>query len=110
MTNLKIFVFLFLLVSHAESVYYLPINSVNRKSIDALQLTDIGAFGLLRKERKEVPAHYHTGIDIKRPSKNYMHEPVFPLTKGIVISKREDGPFAQLIIEHEADGKTLDRV
>src|SRR4030042_6743542 len=80
--------------------YYLPINTVDRKSIGTLVLTNIGEFGLLRKERPGVPAHFHTGIDIKRPGDNYQDEPIFPIFKGIVISKRQDGPYAQLIIEH----------
>ncbi len=91
----------------AEPDCYLPINTSNRKSLEALELTDIGSFGLRRKERKSVPAHYHTGIDIKRPSKNYQNEPIFPLLEGVVISKREDGPYAQLILEHKADGQKI---
>lgn len=80
--------------------YYLPIECVNRQNIDNIILSDIGEFGLLRKERPGVPAHYHTGIDIKRLSGNYDNEPIYPIYEGIVISKRTDGPYAQLIIEH----------
>ena len=78
----------------------LPINSSDRKSIDFIRLTDIGEFGLLRKERPGVPSHYHTGIDIKRPSNNYHNEPIFAISEGRVISIRKDGPYAQVIIEH----------
>jgi murein DD-endopeptidase MepM/ murein hydrolase activator NlpD len=81
----------------------LPVNTVDRNSINTIELTGIGGFGLWRKERPGVPAHFHTGIDIKRPSDNYVDEPVFPIMEGVVISIRRDGPFAQLIIEHESD-------
>lgn len=84
--------------------YHLPVRIEDRKSLDHIELTKIGEFGVLRKARPTVPAHYHTGIDIKRPSNNYINEPVFPISEGVVISKRQDGPYAQLIIEHE-DGK-----
>ena len=63
--NLLIGILLF--CSFGEFEYHLPIDTVNRKLTDTLQLTDIGEFGLLRKERQGIPAHYHTGIDIKRP-------------------------------------------
>ena len=35
-----------------------------------------------------------------RPRNNYNYEPVFSVLSGVIISKREDGPFAQIIIEH----------
>jgi hypothetical protein len=89
-----------LIISNDRLEYKLPINTMNRKYINALALTDIGSFGLLRKERPGIPAHFHTGVDIKRPSNNYFNEPIFPIYEGVVISKREDGPYAQLIIEH----------
>ncbi|MES2284868.1 MAG: M23 family metallopeptidase [Bacteroidota bacterium] len=85
----------------------LPIGSGNRQDISMIRLTKIGQFGLIRKARPNVPEHYHTGIDIKRPSDNYESEPIFPIAKGIVISKRTDGPFANLIIEHEINGIKL---
>ncbi len=75
----------------------------NRLSVEGLKLTSIGAFGLLRKARPGIPAHLHTGIDIMRPFDNYKDEPVFPIMNGRVISMRDDGPFAQIIIEHESD-------
>lgn len=80
---------------------YLPIFSSNRLDISDLQLTEIGAFGLTRKARPNVPEHYHTGIDIRRPNSSRKVEPVFPIAKGVVLSKRTDGPFAHVIIEHE---------
>ncbi|MEQ8809844.1 MAG: M23 family metallopeptidase [Imperialibacter sp.] len=76
-------------------------NTHNRQSASQIALTDIGEFGLMRKERPGIPAHYHTGIDIKRPTRNYFDEPIFPVKDGLVISKRTDGPYAQLIIEHQ---------
>lgn len=79
---------------------HLPINVSNRISLGELSLTEIGAFGLRRKARPNVKSHLHTGIDIKRPDNNYMNNPIFPIAPGVVISKRDDGPFAQLIVEH----------
>lgn len=102
-----------ILITIIAAVYLLPVNFLSqyickvpvqtedRKSISTLRLTKIGEFGLMRKSRPNVPAHFHTGIDINRPSGNYVNEPVFPMSEGIVISKRQDGPYAQLIIEHE---------
>ncbi|MES2138103.1 MAG: M23 family metallopeptidase [Bacteroidota bacterium] len=86
---------------------FIPIESGNRQDISKIHLTKIGQFGLIRKARPNVPQHYHTGIDIKRPTDNYESEPIFPIAKGIVISKRTDGPFANLIIEHEINGIKL---
>lgn len=82
----------------------LPINCTNRLDLSDIQLTEIGAFGLVRKARVGVPEHLHTGIDIKRPNNNYQFEPIFPIAEGKVISKRTDGPYAQLIIEHNVNG------
>lgn len=88
----------------SDKQIFLPLNLPNRHSIENLKLTGIGNFGLLRKERKNIPQHLHTGIDIKRPRDNYSDEPIFPLAKGRVLSKRIDGPYAQLIIEHDFNG------
>ena len=88
-----------------QSPFFLPVNNNNRKKITEIQLTEIGKFGLIRKARKKVPSHIHTGIDIKRPYPNYINEPIFGISKGKVISKRTDGPYAQLIIEHEINNK-----
>ena len=88
-----------------EPACHLPIKSADRISIKSLTLTAIGEFGEFRKSRPSVPAHFHTGIDIKRPSDNYRDEPIFPASEGVVISIRRDGPYAQLIIEHEGGQK-----
>lgn len=79
----------------------LPIDTVDRKDVQTVALTGIGEFGIVRKARPTVPQHLHTGIDIKRPSKNYINEYIYPIAEGTIISKRSDGPYAQLIIEHE---------
>lgn len=97
-------VFLFFLL---QSPFLLPVQVGNRNDVSKIQLTKIGQFGLMRKARPKVPAHYHTGIDICRPGSNYESEPVFPMAKGIVISKRTDGPYANLILEHEINGVQL---
>ena len=85
----------------------LPINVRDRGSLAELHLSPIGDFGLWRKDRPNVPAHFHTGIDIRRPGENYDNNPIFPIAEGIVISKRDDGPFAQLILEHHQRGNTF---
>lgn len=85
--------------------FYLPIRISDRKTVEDIRLTAIGGFGLPRKERPGVPAHLHTGIDIKRPSANYHDEPVFSIYPGTVISIRNDGPYAQIIIEHGGNHK-----
>lgn len=95
-TNSMLFLTFFLSIN----LCLLPINSANRSNIATIKLTDIGQFGVLRKAREGVPAHYHTGIDIKRPGSNFHNEPIFPITEGTVISKRTDGPYAQIIVEH----------
>jgi murein DD-endopeptidase MepM/ murein hydrolase activator NlpD len=86
------------------SPIYLPINIPDRKDISQIHLTAIGQFGIMRKARPNVPAHYHTGIDIKRPGSNYDAEHILPIAKGVIISKRTDGPYANLMIEHEING------
>ena len=105
MFRISIFILILSFGVPAESSIYLPINSPDRKSLETLTLTAIGEFGLIRKARPAISAHYHTGIDIKRPSKNYKDEPIFSVTDGTVISIRNDGPYAQLIIEHETDNE-----
>ena len=69
-----------------------------------LQLTAIGAFGMQRPVRPAVPAHLHTGIDIKRNGGYDNDVFIYPVAKGKVISKRDDGPYAQLISEHNIAG------
>lgn len=86
---------------------YLPINLVDRRNISGIHLTEIGKFGLMRKARPNVPKHYHTGIDINRPNGNYASEPIYPIASGVVISKRTDGPYANLIIEHTINGRKV---
>lgn len=84
-----------------------PILLPDRLQTSQIRLTPIGDFGILRKARPGIPAHLHTGIDIKRPSNNYTHQPIFPIAKGTIISKRTDGPYAQLIIEHKLPEDTF---
>lgn len=100
-------ILLFIQFQSVAQEVLLPIDVLNRKSFAELHLTEIGAFGLMRKARPPIVAHYHTGIDIMRPNNNYGHNPIYPIAAGIVISKREDGPFAQLIIEHHSDQTTF---
>jgi hypothetical protein len=90
--------------SSAEKIateWYLPVNVRDRQSLESVQLTTIGDFGMLRKARPGIPAHLHTGIDLKRPNQNYYAELVFPVAVGKVISIRDDGPYAQIIIQHK---------
>lgn len=101
MLNNCLFLLLLSLNPSANTYFSIPVHTTNRNSIGTLTLSNIGEFGLVRKERPGVPVHFHTGIDIKRPVNNYKDEPIFPVTEGIVISKRQDGPYAQLIIEHK---------
>lgn len=84
---------------------YLLVKSNDSSHASSLHLTDIGLFGLMRIARPKIPAHYHTGIDIIRPSNNYKNELIYPITAGKVISKRSDGAYAQLIIEHSRNKK-----
>lgn len=77
----------------------IPIASTNRSNVEQLILTEIGAFGILRKARPNIPEHLHTGIDIKRTSEG--SSLIYPVADGVVISIRTDGPYAQLIIEHQ---------
>jgi hypothetical protein len=79
----------------------IQIHSPIKADLYEIKITDIGQFGLLRKPRPGIPAHFHTGIDIMRPTDNYVDEPIFPIARGKVISKRHDGPYANLIIEHD---------
>ena len=105
MLKTTILILSLLISNFTESKYELPVKTANRKSLNTLSLTKIGEFGLVRKVRPNVPSHYHTGIDVKRPTNNYTDEAIFPIFEGVVISKRQDGPYAQLIIEHEGNPK-----
>lgn len=92
----------------AQIIWLIPVNANNRESFDEIKLTAIGQFGETRIARSNIPAHLHTGIDIVRPGANYNYEPVYAIAPGRVISLRDDGPFAQIIIEHlYDDGKLI---
>jgi murein DD-endopeptidase MepM/ murein hydrolase activator NlpD len=104
---MKALLTILLLTVTSQDHIFLPVAAGDRKNISAIRLTDIGQFALIRKAMKNVPAHYHTGIDIRRPNNNYESEPVFPIAKGVLISKRTDGPYANLIIEHEINGEKI---
>ncbi|WP_420318334.1 M23 family metallopeptidase [Ekhidna sp.] len=97
------YIFLLLLINVNQASHFgLPIKSKD------IALTEIGNFGVERKARPGIPAHLHSGIDIRPPNNNYLtQEYIYPIAKGVVISKRTDGPFAQLIIEHELEGEIL---
>jgi murein DD-endopeptidase MepM/ murein hydrolase activator NlpD len=91
------------LAAHAysdDSEWLLSISATDRKTWNGVQLTRIGFFGEARKAREGIPAHLHTGIDMKRPGRYYDDEPVYAASQGNVISVRQDGPFAQIIVEH----------
>ncbi|MFY0601766.1 MAG: M23 family metallopeptidase [Cyclobacteriaceae bacterium] len=91
----KAVVLLAILLFNQQIEIRLPVDS------DSIELTEIGDFGIIRKARPNIPAHHHTGIDIKRPNGNYQAEPIYTIADGEVISKRTDGPYAQLIIFHD---------
>ena len=101
------FIFIVCLFSFVVSAsdVSLPILTKGESSINDVHLTRIGQFGIWRNDRPGIPGHFHTGIDIMRPSNNYDNEPILSISKGIVISMRNDGPYAQLIIEHQINGK-----
>lgn len=103
--NLLLFIFLFIpnILYCQTNKWLLPISVKDRCAFESLQLTSIGSFGHFRKARPGIPEHLHTGIDIRRPDNNYNDSPIFPATQGKVVSLRDDGPFAQIIIEHKLD-------
>ncbi len=80
--------------------WYLPIAASDRHSLRGVALTKIGRFGAERKARPGIPAHLHTGVDLCRPDTCYQRQPVFPAAQGVVVSMRDDGPFAQVIVCH----------
>ena len=88
-------------------VVLLPVNANDRYSASGIRLTDIGEFGMIRAARPGIREHFHTGIDIRRPTNNYQDEPVYAIAPGLVISKRTDGPYAQLIVEHALDKERI---
>lgn len=91
----------------AKTQVFLPIEAMERKDIKQIRLTKIGDYGLVRKSRMGVSEHLHTGIDIQRPKKNYNNEPIYPIAKGKVISIRNDGPYANIIVEHKTGSITF---
>jgi len=94
--------------SKESTAWFLPIKVMNRQSVEHVRPTTIGEFGRPRQARAGVPAHLHTAIDVMRPTDNYVDEPIFPAAVGGVISMRTDGPFAQIIIEHqESNGEFI---
>jgi len=110
MTVMKIVffaLFYFLQNSILKDSLFIPVNVSNRHSIEDVKLTAIGKFGILRKARPTVPSHFHTGADLQRPNVNYLNEPIYPIAKGIVISKKTNGPYAQLIIEHKIGSRKI---
>jgi murein DD-endopeptidase MepM/ murein hydrolase activator NlpD len=109
--SVLILVLFFVLVSQSSFSqqiidWYLPINLENRQSWDTVRLTSIGQFGVLRKARPKIPEHLHTGADFARPTDNYNDEPIYPVAYGKIISLRDDGPFAQIIIEHNIENQS----
>ena len=108
LSQMKItFLYLLMVCNYISTAQvFLPIQTPDRKSTSTIELTDIGVFGIMRKSRQGIPAHLHTGIDIKRPEKNYANPPfIFPIAPGRVVSKREDGPYSQVIVEHHMAGE-----
>ncbi|NLG17375.1 MAG: M23 family metallopeptidase [Fibrobacter sp.] len=101
MARILLSALVFLSACNCFSQWYVPANYTDAEKPEEISVTPIGGFGLLRKARPGVPAHYHTGIDIKRPGTNYFNEPVFPSYEGIVISVIDDGPFSQVVLKHE---------
>ncbi len=96
------------LLIQSQDGILLPIEVEGRRNINAIELTSIGQFGLERVARPEVPAHLHTGIDILPPNNSYQTKSlIYAIAPGRVISKRTDGPFAQLIIEHQLNTLTF---
>jgi hypothetical protein len=79
-----------------------PIRAPSRRCVSGIKLTPIGDFGRPRAPRPKVAAHLHTGIDLCRPLPNNDDEPVFAASCGTVISVRNDGPFAQIIVFHQS--------
>lgn len=103
----RFFLVFLLLFTVCAGEWYLPILVDNRQSWWDVQLTEIGHFGHYRPPRPGIPEHLHTAIDLRRPSDDYINEPIFPIGKGRVISFRDDGPYAQIIIEHIHGDDTL---
>jgi len=103
MTPFRLAVLLLITAMATGQEWLLPVRAGDRKSWQDVRLTDIGRYGLRRRERPGIPGHLHTGVDFKRPGGNYRDEPVFPAGPGVLVSLRTDGPFAQAIVEHRLD-------
>ena len=102
----KFLFFTFIILLIREKVYpqdFPCLLPVQVSTLTEIKLTLIGHFGEVRKARPGIPEHLHTGIDIRRPNSNYDNEPILSLAPGRIISLRDDGPFAQIIIEHKLD-------
>lgn len=81
--------------------WLIPLDVENRTSLSDVRLTKIGHFGRWRVARPTVPGHCHTAVDMCRPEPfNYDSEPILPIAHGKVISVRDDGAYAQIIITH----------
>ena len=79
----------------------LPVRASHLTIVEQIQLSEIGQYGIVRKARPGVPEHLHSGVDITRPVNNYNNVPIYAINDGIVISIREDGPYAQLIMARD---------
>jgi hypothetical protein len=105
-TSLKALILLQILITiPLYAQWYIPANYRGIADPQKVQLTGIGAFGLLRKARPAVPAHYHTGIDIVRPDSQYYKQPIFPAKEGVIVSIYDNGPFSQIVIKHAGNNK-----
>lgn len=87
------------------SEWHLPIAAADRQSLRGLRITPIGDFGRPRKARPRAPAHLHAGLDFMRPGSYSREAAVHPIGPGVVISVRDDGPFAQIMVAHGPPGK-----
>ncbi|MFC1555411.1 M23 family metallopeptidase [candidate division KSB1 bacterium] len=108
----SLWLFLFILsgrplAGYFENEWLLPVGKENRETWNKAGLTSIGLFGKIRQARPGIPEHLHTGVDFTRPGDNYTNEPVYPAADGTVISIRDDGPYAQIIIVHTQGEKQL---
>lgn len=91
--------------ARGDSEWYLPIAAADRQSLHGVRITPIGDFGRPRKARPEAPAHLHAGVDFMRPGSFSRESAVYPVGPGTVISVRDDGPFAQIMVAHGRMGE-----
>lgn len=101
------FLVLLFVASVSALEWMLPLELENRQSWNEVRFTQIGHFGTYRKERPGIPAHLHTAIDLMRLVPDSVEVAIYAIAEGTVISFRDDGPFAQIIIEHVDNGDTL---